>query len=71
MIHRLPTWLRCLALLVLVAMLPARAGLFDHDEPEFLPVDQAFQLQATTRDDGNNAIAWRIADGYYLYRHAF
>ncbi|MEM1080777.1 MAG: protein-disulfide reductase DsbD [Pseudomonadota bacterium] len=39
---------------------------------DLLPVDQAFALQAELSDDQRRvALNWRIADGYYLYRHAF
>ena len=39
------------------------------DPDDLLPVDQAFALTATA--DGTDAITvtWKIADGYYLYRH--
>lgn len=39
------------------------------DEKDLLPVDQAFALdaQATSRDA--IALTWKIAPGYYLYRH--
>lgn len=35
----------------------------------FLPVDQAYQLQAALLD-GRPLLRWTIAEGYYLYRHA-
>ena len=36
------------------------------DEP--LPVDEAFQFQGITVDNGQPVARWRIAEGYYLYR---
>ena len=36
--------------------------------PEFLPVDQAFELQPLERRDGKLIVSWRIAKNYYLYR---
>jgi len=37
-------------------------------EPDFLPVDEAFQLTAT-REDSAIRLRWQIMPGYYLYRH--
>ena len=39
-------------------------------EPEFLPVDEAFAFSARL-DAGRLVARWNMADGYYLYRHAF
>ena len=44
--------------------------LFD-EEPEFLPVDEAFVLNAEVADDGSVRAHWVMPDGYYLYRHRF
>ena len=41
------------------------------EEPEFLPVDEAFILSAELDGDGALVAHWKIADGYYLYRHRF
>lgn len=57
--------------LLLAIASPSAAGLFDRDQSQFLPVDEAFQPRARATDDGGIAVTWRIADGYYLYRHAF
>ncbi|WP_348760644.1 protein-disulfide reductase DsbD [uncultured Salinisphaera sp.] len=38
---------------------------------DLLPVDQAFQPQAQRLDASTIQVRWQIADGYYLYRHAF
>lgn len=37
---------------------------------EFLPVEQAYQLQVDVIDD-HLLLHWDIAEGYYLYRHQF
>ena len=39
-------------------------------EAQFLPVDEAFVLSATL-DQDRLVVRWRMAAGYYLYRHAF
>ena len=41
------------------------------DEPEFLPVDQAFVLSTDVAGDGALLVRWEMPDGYYLYRHRF
>jgi len=46
--------------------LPASAQL---DPSELLPVERAFALTARTVGQ-NIEVSWRVADGYYLYRHA-
>lgn len=38
---------------------------------DFLPVDEAYQLLVEGRPEGAVDFSWAIADGYYLYRHAF
>lgn len=35
---------------------------------DFLPVDQAFEIQPLEVRDGRLQVSWRIAPGYYLYR---
>lgn len=40
-------------------------------EPEFLPVDQAFQLSVSAPKDGKLIATWQINDGYYLYQEQF
>jgi thiol:disulfide interchange protein DsbD len=47
------------------ACLPARAV----DEKDLLPVDQAFALSASAPQRDRIELRWRIAKGYYLYRH--
>ncbi|MDQ2701722.1 MAG: cytochrome C biogenesis protein, partial [Pseudomonadota bacterium] len=39
------------------------------DESQLLPVDQAFALQASAPRPDRIELSWKIADGYYLYRH--
>ncbi len=45
---------------------PASAAI---DPDDLLPVDEAFALSAQAASPDRIAIQWRIADGYYLYRH--
>lgn len=45
-------------------LMPKKSG-----EPEFLPVDQAFEIQPLeSRKKRQLTVGWRIAKGYYLYR---
>jgi len=46
----------------------ASKGVVVHDE--FLPVEQAYQLQTDFAGD-HLLLHWDIAEGYYLYRHQF
>ncbi len=39
------------------------------DEDDLLPVDEAFALSARATGADAIALEWKIADGYYLYRH--
>jgi thiol:disulfide interchange protein len=39
------------------------------DESDLLPVDQAYVLSAEASGPDTVRIRWKIADGYYLYRH--
>jgi len=57
-------WL--LALLAALLFAPATQAV---DEADLLPIDEAFALTAQATDRGRIELAWRIADGYYLYRH--
>lgn len=41
------------------------------DQPQFLPVDQAYQLEVEIQDDQGLRVYWQIADTYYLYQHRF
>lgn len=53
------------ALLLSIA-LPAAAAI---DEDDLLPVDQAYVLSAEAAGADAVSVRWKIADGYYLYRH--
>ncbi|MCF7223283.1 protein-disulfide reductase DsbD family protein [Marilutibacter chinensis] len=56
-----------LALLaLLMPPLPVQAAV---DEEELLPVDEAFVLSASASAADTITVQWKIADGYYLYRH--
>ena len=55
------------ALLMVSFAAPAVARAID--EKDLLPVDEAFALGATAPSRERIAIDWKIADGYYLYRH--
>lgn len=60
-------WLHRLAALCALSLtcLPALA----FTEADLLPVDQAFALSARADDRNGIELQWKIADGYYLYRH--
>jgi thioredoxin:protein disulfide reductase len=62
-------WICALAGMALVAASPAQAAGFGHKKPDFLPVDEAFELQPLVwKDDGTLEVSWRITRDYYLYR---
>ncbi|MBA2490971.1 MAG: hypothetical protein H0V34_04440 [Gammaproteobacteria bacterium] len=46
----------------------ALGKLFGGGQPEFLPADEAFKLNVTTRNASSLLASWQIAQGYYLYR---
>ncbi|MFL7986630.1 protein-disulfide reductase DsbD family protein [Xanthomonas vasicola] len=52
--------------LAVLAPAPAQAAV---SEADLLPVDQAFALSATADSRDRIALNWKIAPGYYLYRH--
>lgn len=56
-------------LLALVAALLFAPAAHAVDEADLLPIDEAFVLTAKAGEDGTVGFHWRIADGYYLYRH--
>lgn len=60
----------CLLLVLGAAQVRIERGGDPLGEPEFLPVDEAFAFSARL-DAGRLVARWNIADGYYLYRHAF
>ena len=57
---------RLLALLAFA--LPAMPA-FAVSEADLLPVDQAFALTASAPSRDRIEVQWKVADGYYLYRH--
>jgi thiol:disulfide interchange protein DsbD len=65
MIRFLHRMLAATTLLLMLAPAPARAV----DEADLLPVDEAFALTVSAPARDRIAIEWKIADGYYLYRH--
>ena len=56
------------ATLLLAVCLPASAPALAADI-ELPPVDQVFVLSAKATDRDRIEISWKIADGFYLYRH--
>lgn len=61
------------ATLVFGLLLGQLAGLARpaHAAEDFLPPEQAFRIEARVLDARNVEIAFRITDGYYLYREQF
>ena len=57
-------WL--LAILAALLLAPAARAV---DESDLLPIDEAFALTATAPERGRVEFSWKIAEGYYLYRH--
>ncbi len=41
------------------------------DSPQFLPVEEAYQLEVEILDAQQVRLYWQIADSYYLYQHRF
>lgn len=63
--------LRRLALAALL-VLPGAAAMAQIDPADLLPVERAFAHRAELSPDGRRVeFDWTIAEGYYLYRHAF
>lgn len=54
------------ALLALLLLAPTAQAV---DEADLLPIDEAFALSAKATERGRIELHWRIAEGYYLYRH--
>jgi len=49
---------------------PVVAGSLFDDEPQFLPVEQAFKFNFSQKND-KIIVNWQISEGYYLYQHQF
>ena len=47
------------------------SGLSITNEPEFLPVEEAYQLALEIVDEDSLRLYWQIEDGYYLYQKRF
>jgi thiol:disulfide interchange protein DsbD len=61
-------WIAAVAALTLASGALAADSPFGK-KPEFLPVDEAFELQPLVwKADGTLEVSWRIAKAYYLYR---
>ena len=41
------------------------------EEPQFLPVDEAYRLEIEVQEQGDLRLYWEIAETYYLYQHRF
>ncbi|MGY6630416.1 MAG: protein-disulfide reductase DsbD [Wenzhouxiangella sp.] len=62
-------WLALLTILLSFAAGPVSAQISPDD---LLPVEEAFALSGEAEADGRAIrLTWTIAEGYYLYRHAF
>jgi len=59
-------WLLAASTLALGAD-PFAAG----NQPQFLPVEEAYQLDVSVAGQGDLRLHWQIAEGYYLYQHRF
>ena len=55
----------------LVATLLSLLALTGHAADEPLPAEEAFRASARLIDDKQLEVRFRVADGYYLYRHRF
>ena len=47
------------------------SGVWLAEQPEFLPVDDAFQFSLDRRGAGDYSLLFNIEDGYYLYKDQF
>ncbi len=56
--------------LIFAALLLANPTHAQINPDDLLPVEEAFALEASVVD-GQVELTWQIAEGYYLYRHAF
>ncbi len=63
----MPSLPRLMRLALLLALAPLSA--FAADPDDLLPVDQAYVLSASAPTRERIELRWKIADGYYLYRH--
>lgn len=63
----MPSLSRLARLALIFALAPLSA--FAANPDDLLPVDQAYVLSATAPSRERIELHWKIADGYYLYRH--
>tara|TARA_R110002110_G_C13470397_1_gene720546 strand:+ start:27903 stop:29675 length:1773 start_codon:yes stop_codon:yes gene_type:complete len=42
-----------------------------HTQPDFLPVEEAYQIEIEITGQDSLRVYWQIADTYYLYKHRF
>ncbi len=56
-------------LLALLTFALSATPAFAVSEADLLPVDQAFALTASAPSRDRIEVQWKVADGYYLYRH--
>jgi thiol:disulfide interchange protein DsbD len=68
MTERWTAWLAALPVALALLLAPLAHAQINPDD--LLPVEEAFALEAAVVGD-QVELAWRIAEGYYLYRHAF
>ena len=61
-------YLTCLLLFCL--SLPAHALFGSLKQPDFLPLEEAFQLDLLKKDANSGEFYWNITEGHYLYRHS-
>lgn len=58
----------CVVVCVLFVSAPTYAQFWKKEQPQLLPEEQAFAVSATVNEAGILAVAWSIADDYYMYR---
>lgn len=46
-------------------------GILPSNQDDFLPVEEAYQVQLAFQDEQTLNVLWTIAPGYYLYQHQF
>lgn len=64
----MPAWAGLTVLLLAGTAVAADGLLKKPKQPEFLPVDEAFEIQPLEWRDDGLYVSWRIAPAYYLYR---
>lgn len=54
-----------------LAQLGSRSFSGFSNQPEPLPLEQAFPFYVSVLGPGRYRVSWNLAEGHYLYRHAF